>query len=229
MPRTHLILLEDEIVLRQELAEFLTDIGYRVDTADSLAQFHQIHDPALHRIAILDLSLPDGDGLDLMRQLRAQDQQVGIVILTARGGLQDKITGMDGGADHYLAKTADLDELAVTLVALRRRLGEAEPKERWVLELGPRQLRPPGANPIPLSHQDLTVLRILMQAPGTLISRKDIVLMLGADFMDYDQRRMDTQICRLRRKAQRACGLTLPVNTARNLGYRFYAEAEIRL
>jgi len=70
MPRTHLILLEDEIVLRQELAEFLTDIGYRVDTADSLAQFHQIHDPALHRIAILDLSLPDGDGLDLMRQLR---------------------------------------------------------------------------------------------------------------------------------------------------------------
>jgi len=59
--------------------------------------------------------------------------------------LQDKITGMDGGADHYLAKTADLDELAVTLVALRRRLGEAEPKERWVLELGPRQLRPPGA------------------------------------------------------------------------------------
>ena len=53
--------------------------------------------------------------------------------------------------------------------------------------------------------------------------------MLGADFMDYDQRRMDTQICRLRRKAQRACGLTLPVNTARNLGYRFYAEAEIRL
>ncbi|WP_332775545.1 response regulator transcription factor [Polaromonas sp.] len=224
----NLILLEDEIVLRQELAEFLTDIGHQVDAAASLADFQQIYDPAIHRIAVIDLTLPDGDGMALIRLLRQQGHRTGIVVLTARRATPDKIAGLDDGADYYLTKTADLDELAATLTALKRRLGEPEASGHWVLELGPRRLLPPGFRAIPLSQQDVTVLQVLMAEPGKIISRQDIVRALGEDFMIYDQRRLDTQMRRLRRKAEQATGVALPVNTARNAGYRFYAEAEIR-
>lgn len=224
----NLILLEDETILREELAEFLADIGHRVDAVASLAEFERVHDPVRHRIAIIDLGLPDGDGMDLIRTLRRQGQRVGIIVLTARGAVRDKVAGLEDGADHYLSKTADLDELAATVSALSRRLDNAEPDECWVLEPGPRRLLPPGFEAIPLSQQDLTVLQALMIHPGTIVSRQEIVTALGENFLDYDQRRLDTQMRRLRRKVEDATGLVLPVNTARNAGYLFYAEADIR-
>lgn len=229
----NLILLEDEAVLRHELTEFLGDCGYRVSAVADLAAFHACYTPALHRIAIIDLGLPDGEGMMLVRALRAQGQLIGIVVFTARGATQDKINGLGGGADYYLPKSADLDELAATLGALARRLGAPTadappPATAWVLELGPRRLLPPGCGAIALSQQDVTVLHVLMAEPERIVSRQQIVQSLGEDFLNYDQRRLDTQISRLRRKAEQAAGLALPINTARNAGYRFYANAEVR-
>ncbi|MDC8757837.1 response regulator transcription factor [Janthinobacterium fluminis] len=226
----NLILLEDEAVLRQELTEFLGDCGYCVSAVADLAGFHASYEPARHRIAVIDLGLPDGEGMALVRALRLEGQRIGIVVFTARGATQDKVNGLGGGADYYLPKSADLDELAATLSALRRRMGEpaAAVAAPWVLELGPRRLLPPGFGAIALSQQDVTVLRTLMAEPERIVSRQQIVESLGEDFLSYDQRRLDTQISRLRRKAEQATGLTLPINTARNAGYRFYAEAEVR-
>lgn len=229
----NLILLEDEAVLRHELTEFLGDCGYRVSAVSDLAAFHACYAPAVHRIAIIDLGLPDGEGMVLVRALRAQGQPIGIVVFTARGATQDKVNGLGGGADYYLPKSADLDELAATLGALARRLGASPadappPSTAWVLELGPRRLLPPGCGAIALSQQDVTVLHVLMAEPERIVSRQQIVQSLGEDFLSYDQRRLDTQISRLRRKAEQAAGLALPINTARNAGYRFYAEAEVR-
>ena len=229
----NLILLEDEAVLRHELTEFLGDCGYRVSAVADLAAFHACYTPALHRIAIIDLGLPDGEGMMLVRALRAQGQPIGIVVFTARGATQDKVNGLGGGADYYLPKSADLDELAATLGALARRLGAPTadappPATAWVLELGPRRLLPPGCGAIALSQQDVTVLHVLMAEPERIVSRQQIVQSLGEDFLNYDQRRLDTQISRLRRKAEQAAGLALPINTARNAGYRFYANAEVR-
>ena len=224
----NLIFLEDERVLREELAEFMTDIGYQVSAVADLAAFHAAYDPLLHRIAVIDLGLPDGDGMALIRSLRAQGHQIGIVVFTARGTLPDKVAGLGDGADYYLAKTADLDELAATLQALSRRLGKREKSERWILELGARRLVPPSVKPISLSQQDVTVLHALMAEPGKIVSRQQIVKSLGEDFMTYDQRRLDTQIRRLRRKAEQAANLKLPINTTRNIGYRFYADVEIK-
>ena len=229
----NLILLEDEAVLRQELTEFLCDCGYRVTAVADLAAFHACYTPALHRIAVIDLGLPDGDGMLLVRALRAQGQPIGIVVFTARGTTRDKVNGLGGGADYYLPKSADLDELAATLSALARRLGAPTadappPATAWVLELGPRRLLPPGGDAIALSQQDVTVLHVLMAEPERIVSRQQIVQSLGENFLCYDQRRLDTQISRLRRKAEQATGMTLPINTARNAGYRFYANAEVR-
>ncbi|MDN2712505.1 response regulator transcription factor [Janthinobacterium sp. SUN118] len=224
----NLILLEDEAVLRQELAEFLGDCGYRVSAVADLAGFHACYQPARHHIAVIDLGLPDGDGMELVGTLRAQDPQLGILVFTARGTTPDKIKGLSGGADYYLPKSTDLDELAATLLALQRRLGEPSAPATWILELGPRRLLPPGCSAIALSQQDATVLRVLMAEPERIVSRQQIVQSLGEDYLDYDQRRLDTQIRRLRRKTEQATGLPLPINTARNAGYRFFADAAVR-
>lgn len=223
------ILLEDEAVLREELCDFLAGCGYCVDAASSLEQFRQRFDPARHGIAVLDLGLPDGDGLTLIRELRARGERLGIVVLTARGGVRDRIAGLDIGADHYLAKTSDLDELASTLAALARRVEDpgAASASTWVLELGPRYLRPPGCAAIALSEQDLTVMQELMRNAGNIATRRQIIKALGDDFLTYDQRRLDTQMRRLRRKVDESCGQVLPINTARNVGYRFHARALI--
>lgn len=226
-----LVLLEDEVVLREELSEFLTECGYRVHSVSSLEEFRAFYQQNRIDIAIIDLGLPDGDGRAVIRELRARGDNVGILVLTAREDLRHRVEGLELGADHFLTKSADLDELAATLVALSRRLFASQkgtPHDVWILEVCSRQLLPPGYTAIDLSEQDSVVLRALMDAAGVIASRQQIVEALGVDFLSYDQRRLDTQIRRLRRKVSDACGLDLPINTARSVGYRFYAPALVR-
>ncbi|HTN64940.1 MAG TPA: PAS domain S-box protein [Burkholderiaceae bacterium] len=102
------------------------------------------------------------------------------------------------------------------------------PAPSWQLFSSPPRLVPPGAPPIPLSHQDYTVLATLA-ANGKSVSRKEIIQALGKDYLEYDQRRLDTQMRRLRRKVEQACALRLPVTTLRGVGYRFYDPIEIRI
>ena len=221
-----LILLEDEPVLRQELAEFLADAEFVVTEAATLAQFEQRFDAQRHRIAILDLGLPDGDGATLIGRLRAVSADLGIVVLTARDATGDKVAGLGEGADHYLGKSVDLDELAAIVGALARR-ARASSSVGWQLLLRPRLLRAPGFEPLELSHQDCQVLEALMRRSGEIVSRQQIVAALGERYLDYDQRRLDTQMRRLRRKVEQATGAPLPVRTSRNAGYCFFAAASV--
>lgn len=220
------ILLEDEPVLREELAEFLGGLGYGVDTAATIAEFMRTLKPQEHQVAVLDLGLPDGDGLDLILRMRSSGMRLGIVVLTARGSTQDKVEGLGSGADHYVPKTADLSELAAVISSLARRL-EVQELPRWVLQGATRQLIPPGHLPINLSAQDYIVLRTLARG-GTSVTRQAIVQALGANYLEYDQRRLDTQMRRLRNKVQEACGLELPVHTLRSVGFSFHAPVELR-
>lgn len=221
----HLILLEDEPVLREELTDFFQTCGHVVSSVASLAEFQATFNAAVHRLAIVDLGLGDGDGLDLIARLRDDGHRLGIIVLTARGALEDKVAGLMQGADHYLSKTVDLEELAAVVDALARRLA-LESTPRWTLQGAPRRLTPPGFAAIPLSEQDFIVLHTLA-AGGRCVTREAIIQALGADFYTYDQRRLDSQMRRLRRKVEEACGLTLPVDTIRSVGFRFHAEVDI--
>ncbi|WP_337056869.1 response regulator transcription factor [Pseudomonas sp. USHLN015] len=222
-----LILLEDEPILARELSEFLGESGYRVTLANSLASFAEAFDEQRHHLAVIDLGLPDGDGLDLIQQLRERGSTLGIVAFTARGSTDHRVTGFRVGADHYLAKGCDLEELTAVLEALRRRLGLQRGGTRWELELASRQLRTPNQQRLRLSHQDMLVLQCLMQRAGDIVSRREIVSALDEDYMTYDQRRLDTQIRRLRRNVEQATGLELPLKTLRNTGYCFYEKVRI--
>ncbi len=178
----HLILLEDEPVLREELAEFLVSVGHAVTAVESLGAFHQAYVPQTHTIALIDLGLPDGNGLDLIQTLRAEGHRLGVIVLTARSAMQDKVQGLTGGADHYLPKTVDLQEIAATVAALSRRLG-VDAKPRWLLTEAPRQLVSPGGAVIPLSGQDHTVLRTLASSQD-YVTREAIVVALGGNYLD---------------------------------------------
>lgn len=223
---THVILLEDEAALREDVAEFLEAHGHRVDVADSVAEFMRAFRPEVHQVAIVDLGLPDGDGLEVILQMRRKGLRLGIIILTARAGNEVKVGGLIGGADYFIPKTVDLTELSATVTSLARRLALDE-MPGWLLQCSPRQLVPPGGLPIPLSAQDYLVLRTIMQGEPA-VTREHIVHALGADYDDYDQRRLNTQMGRLRRKVKETSGLDLPISTLRGVGFSFSAPASIK-
>lgn len=223
-----LLLVEDEPVLRREIAAFLRDSGWQVSEAATLAECDRQLDTRPPAIIILDLGLPDGDGIDLIARLRQRGLPLGIIVLTARTSVTDKLKGLNIGADHYLPKSVGLDELAVTVTALARRLDLGGVSLDWVLVANGRKLVPPGYAPIDLSPQDHAVLRALMQAAGSIVSRRKLVEAMGDDFFTSDPARLDTQMRRLRKKLQDSTALELPVRTLRNEGYQFHAPALLR-
>lgn len=222
-----LILLEDEPVMAGELHEFLGDCGYDVTLVHDLAGFSRAFEPGRHCLAVLDLCLPDGDGLELIQALREQGSQLGIVAFTARSTTLEKVEGFRLGADHYLTKGCDLEELAAVLQALARRLDLPPRPAAWRLDSRARELEAPNRKVVRLSRQDTLVLQRLMADGGSDVGRRQIVEALEEDWFSYDQRRLDTQIRRLRRNVQEATGLELPLKTLRNNGYCFYELARI--
>ena len=223
-----IILLEDERILREDLTEFLAHCGHTVQAVGCVAEFERSFSPGRHLIAILDLGLPDGDGLNIITGLRRDNLRLGIIVLTARISTRDKVAGLQSGADHYLTKTVDLDILGATVDALARRLDLGGVSGDWALDDVKRQLVAPGQPPIELSAQDYTVLKAIFDGEGQPVSKKEIVAALGEDFLAYDLRRLDTQINRLRRKVLDATGTDLPLKTLRNEGYQFFGPAALR-
>lgn len=215
----NLILLEDESLLRAELSEFLVEQGEVVDAVASLQEFSNIFDPSRHEIALLDLGLPDGDGIELIKRLRLQCEKLGIIVLTARSSPSTKVQAFNWGADHYLCKPFDLSVLAATVSALARRLGLANPVRAWALDTLRCELTPPGKQALALTAHSYIVFRCIAAGQGSPVTRRTIVEALGENYFHYDQRRLDTQMHQLRKQVYVASGLELPVRAARGRGY----------
>ena len=216
---TTVALLEDEADLREEIADFLGARGHRVLQAGSLAEFAPLADQA--RIAVLDVMLADGSGLDAARQLRARSRRTGIIMLSALGGLGDRISGLQGGADHYLVKPFRLLELEAVIDALLRRVGR-----EWIFEARRALLIDPAGLAIDLTDQEAVLVGLLARAGGGAVSRRQIVEALRQDWATYDLRRIDTLVSRLRARWQRKTGRELPLRTLHREGYEFAAMVE---
>lgn len=177
-------------------------------------------------ILLLDLTLPDGDGLDAARALRKQyGLKLGIVMVTARGHVEDRIQGITAGADAYLVKPINLKELRATIDHLHMRLGDAPSPEptaiTWQLDQQGLELICPNATRVSLTVTESLLLKTLIEQQGEPITRDALCGCLPPGSRQDDTRRLDSILSRLRSKAKKEAGVNLPIHTLRNKGYTF--------
>ena len=218
-----LLVVEDESLLRQHLEQGLSSQGFVVDVAeDGMAGLYFSTEYA-YDAAIIDLGLPEIDGISLIEQIRGADKQFPILILTARGDWQDKVAGLDAGADDYVVKPFRLEEIVARLNALlRRAAGYAKPKLNFgplTLDLTAKRLSISGEN-IDLTAYEYKLLEYLMMHPGQVISKTELTEHLYAQDYDRDSNVLEVFVRRLRLKLDPQQTLK-PIETVRGQGYRF--------
>jgi DNA-binding response OmpR family regulator len=176
-------------------------------------------------IVILDIGLPGEDGYAIAGRLRRERPRIGIIMLTGRDGLEDRIKCLDGGADLYFAKPVDLRELAAGIGSLHRRLGAARPRG-WRLERLESMLYTPGGAQVPLTDLELRFLVPLLDRPGEGVDREELFLALEQKSDLYAMRRLETMVSRLRSKVLRfSPEEPLPVRARHGKGYAFLGDA----
>lgn len=169
-----LLIVEDDPVLSDGLQVGLTACGWTVEATTRIEDALAALESSAFEAVVLDLNLPDGDGLQVLRFVRQRDMDVGVVILSARDESRDRIGGLDAGADDYVGKPFDLDELAARLRAVRRRLlGRSRPALTYKdVTLDPKaRLAWRGEEDLPLSRREFAILEALMERPSAVQSR----------------------------------------------------------
>jgi two-component system OmpR family response regulator len=216
------LIVEDETVLSQQLAGALGEAGYAVDCAADGERADFLGQTERYDAIVLDLGLPKIDGLTLVRRWRDAGVRVPVLVLTARGSWHEKVLGIDGGADDYVAKPFQMEEVLARVRALiRRSSGQASPE----LRCGPLVLDPRTAkvaldgHPIRLTGHEFRVLSYLMHHRGRVVSQAELTEHIYSENADRDSNTVEVFIARLRRKL----GLSL-IETVRGLGYRIESE-----
>lgn len=218
-----LLVVEDEKALRDSLVEQLKAVGFNVDAAaDGEEGLYCGREYAID-LAIVDLGLPKLPGMDLIRTLRAEAKSYPILILTARDRWQDKVEGLQAGADDYVAKPFHFEELYARVQALLRRSGGwAQP----VLKCGPVALDPRTqevsveGKRVELTSFEYRILEYLIHRAGEVISKTELTERLYAQDFDRDSNTIEVFIGRLRRKLDPE-DVIKPIETLRGRGYRF--------
>lgn len=224
---SRILLVEDNPDLRDELCFQLRHHGHEVlALADGQQVDAQLTAFAPH-ILLLDLGLPGEDGLSIATRLRQQQPLLGIIMLTARTQLHERLQGHAQGADHYLCKPVELAELLVVIESLQRRLSAVLPATRrdvWQLDVPGLRLRSPDSSVIDLSQNECLLLQALLRADAQQASRPALIKALGENPLHYDERRLESMISRLRRKLSQAGVSSCPLKAWRNHGYLFAAR-----
>ncbi|KZD09677.1 response regulator transcription factor [Oceanibaculum pacificum] len=219
---SRIIVVEDEPSLRTDLVEYLRGCGHDVAGAGSARALLPLLAEQPADIVILDITLPDGDGLSLARQLRAQSR-CGIIILTAHSGAQTRIDGLDSGADIYLVKTATLREIEATVRSLLRRLAlaDAPTPKSWRQDPTNWLLIAPNDQSVQLTATELAFMAALMANPGAACTRESLTQALDRPAQSGTDRNLDAVVRRLRRKIEQATGLPAPIKMSYGKGYIF--------
>ncbi|MCP3962640.1 MAG: response regulator transcription factor [bacterium] len=216
-----LLVVEDEAHLARYLVRGLREDAYAVDHVATYAEASERAFEHDYDLAILDLMLPDGTGLDLLREWRAGDLRMPVLVLTARDTLEDKVTGLDLGADDYLTKPFEFDELLARVRSLlRRQPALASPVLKFEeLELDSAQRRVSiEGRAVELTVKEFALLEYLMQNPRRVLSRGRIAEHAWDDSYTAETNVIDVFVGRLRRKIREAGGRNL-IQTVKGLGY----------
>ena len=215
------LVIEDNQRLCQAVADSLRAQGFAVDTAASASEGLRVWKAADYDAAVLDLMLPDGTGLGALKEMRDRGNMTPVLILTALGTIEDRVRGLDCGADDYLVKPFAMQELIARLRALLRRPGAALGR---MLTLGSVKLDTSARiatvaeTQLDLTRSELIVLEALLRNQGRVISKER----LAEGLYDFEQERsansVETQVHRLRKKLA-AVGADVSLRTLRGLGY----------
>ena len=224
-----ILVVEDEQALREQLQARLRERGYSVDVAaDGEEGLYYLRDYPLD-LAIIDIGLPKMSGVDLIRTSRKEGRTLPVLILTARGNWQDKVEGLEAGADDYLVKPFHFEELQARLNALvRRSAGLASPLVEWgplALNTSSQQVTRAG-QPLDLTAYEYKVLEYMMLHLGEVISKSELTEHLYDQDYDRDSNVLEVFIGRLRRKLDPE-GQLQPIETLRGRGYRFRPEQQL--
>ncbi len=222
-----LLIVEDEDLLRAQLVKALTDAGYVVDSSsDGETGLYQAREYD-YDAAIIDLGLPKMDGIELIRTMRSDGKNFPVLILTARDNWTDKVEGLDSGADDYVVKPFQIEEIKARLNALlRRAAGFSKPTldfDSLSLDTTAKRLSVNG-NTVELTAYEYKVLEYLMLNPGKVVSKTELTEHLYDQDYDRDSNVLEVFIRRLRQKLDPEETLK-PIDTIRGQGYRFNVPA----
>ncbi len=222
------LVIEDEAQLREQIIARLRAEGYAVDGAGDGSEGRYLGQEYPVDVAVVDLGLPDVSGMDVIRAWRGAGHNFPVLILTARSRWQDKVDGLEAGADDYLVKPFQMEELLARLRALvRRSAGWAES----VLRCGPialdtgRQQASVHGELVDLTAYEYKVLEYLMLHAGEVVSRGDLTEHIYEEDAERDSNVLEVLVARLRRKLDPDKCLN-PVETRRGRGYRFCLERD---
>ena len=218
------LLIEDDRSLADGIATALRHGGYAVDLAAQGREGVALAHAAQPDVILLDLGLPDPDidGIDVLRQLRAGGLTSSVLILTARDDLTSKVRGLDAGADDYLTKPFEVDELLARLRALERRAGLSVSAEISIgdvtINLASYEVTRAG-EPVKLSRREFTLLRALAERPGHILSREQLEDKLYSWGEEVSSNTVDVHIHNLRKKIYPEF-----IQTIRGVGYKLGAK-----
>jgi len=221
-----LLIVEDNIELSRLVAAGLTAAGYETDVVSSAGEARDAVRSVSYAAMILDLGLPDGDGLSVLLELRRRTDPLPVLVLTARNGLQDRVNGLRSGADDYLAKPFALEELVARLEAILRRpgqlLGSSLNLANLVYDTESRQIFIDGA-PRMFSSRETSVLEILLRRQGRVVPKKNVEDHIFGLTGDVASNAVEVYVSRLRKQLGEY-GAKILIHTIRGVGYLMAEE-----
>jgi two-component system phosphate regulon response regulator OmpR len=220
----HILAIDDDDRLRELLKRFLTREGHDVTAAKDAASARKLMATMSFDLVILDVMMPGEDGLSLLKSVRDKKQDTPIILLTARGLPAERIEGLKIGADDYLSKPFEPEELVLRIASILKRAVPEAPAEEiklsgMVFHVAKGELRTDGRI-VRLTESETQLLSILAQRAGAAISRHDLAMLTAAGV----ERSVDVQVTRLRRKIERDPREPVHLQTVRGVGYRLTGE-----
>jgi DNA-binding response OmpR family regulator len=233
----HIVVVDDEAAARDMIGDYLKMHGFTVTLCDGGASLRQALGREKPDLIILDLNMPEEDGLSVIRSLKQQASRVPIIMLTATASPIDRVVGLELGADDYLAKPCELRELVARIRSvLRRSAGSAAASPagtgqevrfgtKW-LNLDSRVLRDDDGVEHPLTTSEFNLLKAFAENPKRVMSRERLLDLANARDPDAFDRAIDVRITRIRRKIEPDPDHPRIIRTVRGAGYVFSPEAE---
>lgn len=217
------LLIEDDMVLGQAIRDHVAGANHAVDWMQNLQDGEACTRAVAYGLVLLDLRLPDGSGIDFLKRLRERGDVTPVIILTAHDQISDRIEGLNSGADDYLVKPFNLDELTARMLAVARRYAA---KPNPVVRLGALEINPAerrimdGAEAIVLSSREWAVLDTLLTRPGAVVSKSQIEEALYAFGSEIESNTVEVYVSRLRKKIGKERLVTI-----RGVGYSIEGAA----